>query len=513
MRFNANIATVLSESAGEQEATLEVQQRPVRSRSLVREAAPSTLVWALAAAGVAAAVLLAVLSTGPEEPPRKPKSAPLVKKTEPREAPQAPAPVPKPPEPPREPRPAPAPVAAPENPRRDPPAPQQPQPASAPEAPPAPVPAPAPVVPQTTKAEVAVAVVDSVKGEAKLRTSKGPEAVKEGQSLLEGQGIEVGAGESSASLRLADGSRLELAAESRLDRITNGDGKRIALDLGVLTADIRKQAPGQPLIILTPQAEARVLGTRFTLTVKGDSTRLEVLEGRVRLTRLSDGSSTDVGAGSFAVAAPGPRPASKRLPANNPRLLLAEDFENPSGVDARWQALADGFPTTTRGRLEVDLSPRAADAYTSGGWHLPGGLRPRQGFAVPFRLSVDVEVTAKHDNLNAVVALAPASVKVGGVRNEVAARLRGAEYAILIENTKAKTSAAGGAFPLRTRWVIELDRQELRFWVDGKEIGRQAHGLTITEDYKFELQGAAKADVPAGARVIFDNVKVEPLDR
>jgi len=35
----------------------------------------------------------------------------------------------------------------------------------------------------------------------------------------------------------------------------------------------------------------------------------------------------------------------------------------------------------------------------------------------------------------------------------------------------------------------------------------------ITEDYKFELQGAAKADVPAGARVIFDNVKVEPLER
>src|SRR2546422_7151406 len=49
--------------------------------------------------------------------------------------------------------------------------------------------------------------------------------------------------------------------------------------------------------------------------------------------------------------------------------------------------------------------------------------------------------------------------------------------------------------------------------VDGKEIGRQAHGLSITEDYKFELQGAAKADVPAGARVLFDNVKVEPLER
>jgi len=44
-------------------------------------------------------------------------------------------------------------------------------------------------------------------------------------------------------------------------------------------------------------------------------------------------------------------------------------------------------------------------------------------------------------------------------------------------------------------------------------VGRQAHGLTITEDYKFELQGAAKNDVPNGAHVTFDNVKVEIIDR
>ena len=87
------------------------------------------------------------------------------------------------------------------------------------------------------------------------------------------------------------------------------------------------------------------------------------------------------------------------------------------------------------------------------------------------------------------------------------------EYGILVENVKGKTATAAGSFPLKTRWVIELDRQELRFWADGKEIARQSHGLTITEDYKFELQAAAKADVPAGARVMFDSVKVEPLER
>jgi hypothetical protein len=98
------------------------------------------------------------------------------------------------------------------------------------------------------------------------------------------------------------------------------------------------------------------------------------------------------------------------------------------------------------------------------------------------------------------------------VKNELTARLRGGEYAILVENNKTKTSSAG-AFPIRTQWIIELDKQEIRFWAGGKEVGRQAHGLTITEDYKFELQGAAKADVPAGAKVTFDNIKVEIIDR
>jgi len=132
---------------------------------------------------------------------------------------------------------------------------------------------------------------------------------------------------------------------------------------------------------------------------------------------------------------------------------------------------------------------------------------------LPFRLSIDVEVTAKHDNLNAVVAFVPAPGKAGVLKNELAVRLRGAEYGLLVENNKVKTAAAGGAFPIRSRWVIELDRQELRFWADGKEIGRHAHGLTLTEDYRIELQGAAKADVPAGAHVAFDNVKVEPLEK
>ena len=521
MRFTGNIAAVLSESAGEKDSKRELEGRPARARTGTRRplvaSGPSATTGMLVAAGIAAAILVAVFTLGSEEPGRKPKAPSVVKREEPREvpAPALPPPLPEkkatPPALPTQP-----PVPKPE---KSPPLPEVPKTTpepSKPESPPVPPPAPPPqepAPPRATKAEVAIAVLEKLKGDVFVKIEGEKTAAREGLSLLAGQGIETATGDASAVLRLADGTRLDLASDTRIDPITSRDGKKFDLIQGVLSADVKKQPPGQALVVATPHAEARVLGTKFTLTVKGDATRLDVQEGRVRLTRLSDGAFTDVSPGFFAVAAPGPRPAAKKIALPNPKLLLSEDFDNAVGFDGRWQLLADGFPATVRGKLEIDLSPRPADAYAAGGWHLPGGARAKQGFALPFRLSMDVEVTAKHDNLSAVVVMVPASAKGGVIKNELAVRLRGSEYAVLVENNKVKQAAAVGAFPLKSRWVVELDRQDLRFWVDGKEIGRQAHGLTISEEYKIELQGQAKADVPAGARVAFDNLKIEPLER
>jgi len=495
MRFNGNIATVLTEAAGEKAARREMRGRRPSTGT-------SSATWILIAAGIAAAILLAVFASGSDpEPIRKPK--PIVKREEVREVPPPPPPPPDP-APAPQPKPIPKPVPPPEPPKPLPETPKPaPQPTPEPETP-KPVPeTPKPEPPKTTtKVDVIVATLESFKGDVLVQGEK----AKEGP-LVAGVKVETGAGE--AALKLVDGTKIDLAAETRVDKITNGEGKRIALDQGILTADVKKQPAGQPLVIVTPHAEARVLGTRFTLTVKGDATRLDVQEGRVRLTRLSDKSYVDVGAGSYSIAAPGPRPVVKKIPAVNPKLLLSEDFE----ADGRWQLLTDGFPATAKGKVEIDLSPKSSYAYAQGGWHLPGGVRLKQGaFALPFRLTVDVEVSVKHDNLNAVIALVPASAKAGVVKNELTARLRGGEYAILVENAKTKTSSAG-AFPIKTQWIVELDKQEIRFSAGGKEVGRQAHGLTMTEDYKFELQGAAKADVPAGAKVTFDNLKVEIIDR
>ena len=62
---------------------------------------------------------------------------------------------------------------------------------------------------------------------------------------------------------------------------------------------------------------------------------------------------------------------------------------------------------------------------------------------------------------------------------------------------------------MRERWTVDFGPKELVFSVNGKTVLRHPHGLTIAPEYFVELQGTAKPDAPAGARVRFDSVKIE----
>ncbi|HXX92627.1 MAG TPA: glycoside hydrolase family 48 protein, partial [Planctomycetota bacterium] len=92
-------------------------------------------------------------------------------------------------------------------------------------------------------------------------------------------------------------TRVESEEDADLVVAQENDGKRLELARGTIVAAVAKQRA--PMVTVTPQGQARVLGTRFRLST--DSvTRLEVQEGRVRLTRTSDGRSVEVSAGQIA---------------------------------------------------------------------------------------------------------------------------------------------------------------------------------------------------------------------
>jgi hypothetical protein len=100
-----------------------------------------------------------------------------------------------------------------------------------------------------------------------------------------------------------ENTRLKLLPGIELALTDLSHGKRFALGVGRLEASVARQRPYRPMLITTPQAEARVVGTRFSLTVTTNTTRLDVTEGKVKFTRTSDDVSVKVSAGHYAVAA------------------------------------------------------------------------------------------------------------------------------------------------------------------------------------------------------------------
>jgi hypothetical protein len=326
-------------------------------------------------------------------PPAEPRRQPSVEP--PKETPR-PQPVPEPrvPDPPR----------APEKPAPPPPAPEpEPEPQPAPPAPPKPPPPPAPPERPAGETRVAIAHVERFRGEAHLLSENRRTPVKKDQPLYAGQGLQTAPPDSFAVLRFPDGTRWQLGPDGELRDFSAGRpaapgkpaaGPNAVLSRGVLTAHVARQDADHPMIFLTPHAEARVLGTTLRLVVDpGDSgsTRLEVEEGKVRLTR-ADGKAAEVPAGHFAVAATGVDPRARPLPRN---LLLDPGFERggrpwhllrPDGNPLSGRALV---PSAGRGgsvALQIaaerafdhqsfqDVAPTAKGTYVAAAWLKTEGL-------------------------------------------------------------------------------------------------------------------------------------------
>ncbi len=175
---------------------------------------------------------------------------------------------------------------------------------------------PAPPVPLTVPEAKPVATLDRLEGPA---TADGA-PLKPGDGVKAGAALETGRG-GLAVLRFEDGTTVECGPETSVRELRIVGGKGIHLLKGSLAAAVTRQFV--PMVLTTPHAEVRVLGTRLTLAV-AETTRVEVQEGRVRVRRLPDGASADVGAGQFAVAAKGTPLAAKPV-------VLVASFQDGAG--------------------------------------------------------------------------------------------------------------------------------------------------------------------------------------
>ena len=158
-------------------------------------------------------------------------------------------------------------------------------------------------------------------------------AIAEGAKLGVGDALFTVGESSFALVELADDSVLAVAGNTELELSVSGSQKRFVLRRGDVMAQVVPQPVRKPMLLETPLARAEVVGTTLSLFASLGLTQLAVLEGHVRLTRLTDGTTIDVEEGYTAVASEdsafSPEPL---VPVTS---LWEEGFD--TGVPADWE--------------------------------------------------------------------------------------------------------------------------------------------------------------------------------
>jgi FecR-like protein len=170
-----------------------------------------------------------------------------------------------------------------------------------------------------------------------------------------------------------ENTRITFAPSTEVELRAMSPGKRFRLRLGKLEASVARQRPLWPMILTTPQAEARVVGTKFSLMVTTDSSRLEVTKGNVRFTRLTDGTAVKVPAGNYAVAASNYELAV--LPQTGS--ILREYWTNIAGADFVTFLIRDpAYPDHPSGRNWPDRFEAPSDWADNYGTRMRGFIHP-----------------------------------------------------------------------------------------------------------------------------------------
>jgi len=224
--------------------------------------------------------------------------------------------------------------------------------------------------------------------------------------LASGQRIETPA-DGGASLRLSTGTSMDISGRTSFQVDSQGATERFSLLRGEVTAHVAKLAAGQRFIIVTPDAEVEVRGTRFTTRVLDDAqacgagarTRLEVSEGLVEV--RAGGRVTNVAAGQIwppdcaprategadahrPLPAPAPAAASSSLSLNGQPGSESSHPHAPRHAGQSPAALSapDAPDGATLLRQQNDLFAEAVALRRQG--DVPGALRAQQELLTRF---------------------------------------------------------------------------------------------------------------------------------
>ncbi len=130
-----------------------------------------------------------------------------------------------------------------------------------------------------------MARVDSVDGSLYRIVEGKTLAIPAGEAIERDQSVRTNGG-AGAMFALADGSRVEMRAQSELALQRAGDGVRIRLWTGSIIVNAAKQPKGH-LYVQTNDVTVSVVGTVFLVNAEREGSRVAVIEGEVRVRQKS----------------------------------------------------------------------------------------------------------------------------------------------------------------------------------------------------------------------------------
>ena len=172
----------------------------------------------------------------------------------------------------------------------------------------------------------------------------------------------------------------EVTITAQQDRASKQQ-KALHLKHGHLSASVRPQPSGYPMLVHTPSAELKVLGTQFDVETVLEATRLTVNEGRVHLKRLADGKEVDVPARQSVTASledgNGMSPSERKTPVTVWKSNLRADVVRGKWTSDLWmlgaqlkRAVASGEMTEAAALIAYKKSANFDDTAGSV-WALP----------------------------------------------------------------------------------------------------------------------------------------------
>ena len=204
-------------------------------------------------------------------------------------------------------------------------------------------------------------------------------------------------------LQFNDGSTVTISGNSMLTFSDHGQ-KELHLKEGNLSGNVKPQPAGKPMLIYTRSAVLEVLGTQFEVEARLSATMLNVSEGKVRVKRLSDGSTVDVPANHRVIAAADREMSPVPVPDSVSR-WKSQLHLGPDGAQGKWSPGTD--EEDAKLRAIPYTTPQGKTIYTatfgvSRGDKPPVILQPASRFRVRGHIASTHEVyfgvTVRHPN-------------------------------------------------------------------------------------------------------------------